>query len=130
MDFLRCGQWRCEEFPAFHALSSGLPVGHRVNTATEVARTARAHWRLGGRGLLVAAPVPAAFGLDLEELLVTSAEAERRVAAEGITGPAVTPAVLAHLVELTDGRVLSANLRLAEHNAAVAADIAVALAAS
>ncbi|MCP3991300.1 MAG: pseudouridine-5'-phosphate glycosidase [Actinomycetia bacterium] len=122
--------WRCGEFPAFHAPSSGLPLGHTVQTAIEVAEVARAHWQLGGGGLLVAAPVPAADGLDLEELLVSSAEAERRVVADGITGPEVTPAVLAHLVELTDGRVLSANLSLAEHNATVAADIAVALAST
>ncbi|MCP4226373.1 MAG: pseudouridine-5'-phosphate glycosidase, partial [Actinomycetia bacterium] len=38
-----------------------------MQTATEGAGVARAHWQLGGGGLLVAAPVPAADGLDLEE---------------------------------------------------------------
>ena len=122
--------WRCDEFPAFHAPSSGLALGHRVESAAEVAAVAKAHWELGGHGLLVAAPVPAAEGLDLDELMTASAEAERRVAASGITGSGVTPAVLAHLAELTQGRVLKANLSLAEHNAAVAAEIAVALADS
>jgi pseudouridine-5'-phosphate glycosidase len=120
--------WQCDELPAFHAPSSGLPLAHRVETAAEVAAVARAHWELGGGGILVTAPVPAADGLDLDELVAASAEAERRVAAAGITGSAVTPAVLAQLAELTEGRVLAANLSLAEHNAAVAAEIAAALA--
>ena len=119
--------WHCDELPAFHARSSGLPVPHRVSSAEEVAAIARAHWHLGGGGVLVAAPVPAEDALDLDELISVSAQAEARVAEAGITGGAVTPAVLAELARLTDGRVLAANLSLAEHNASVAASIAVAL---
>jgi pseudouridine-5'-phosphate glycosidase len=46
----------------------------------------------------------------------------------GITGPAVTPFVLARVAEATEGRSLPANLALAEHNAGIAAQICVALA--
>ena len=31
--------WRCDEFPAFHARSSGLPVPQRVESAAEVVAT-------------------------------------------------------------------------------------------
>lgn len=121
--------WRCDELPAFHARSSGLALPHRVDSAAEAAAVARAHWALGGGGVLVVAPVPADDALDLDELLSASAAADRRVAEAGITGSAVTPAVLGALAELTGGRVLAANLSLAEHNASVAARIATALAA-
>jgi pseudouridine-5'-phosphate glycosidase len=40
----------------------------------------------------------------------------------------VTPFVLARIAEATSGRSIAANLALAEHNASVAASIAVALA--
>lgn len=120
--------WRCDEFPAFHAPSSGLPVPHRVESASEVAAIARAHWALGGGGLLVAAPVPEADGLPLDELLAASDQAEAAAVAAGVTGAAITPAVLVGLAEHTDGRVLAANLALAENNASIAAAIASALA--
>ena len=120
--------WQCDDWPAFHARSSGLPLTHRVETAAEVVAIAKAHWDLGGGGLLVCAPVPADDAFDLEELLIASSEAEARAASDGATGSAVTPAVLGHLVQITNGRVISANLSLAENNARIAADIAVALA--
>ncbi len=120
--------WRCDTFPAFHAPSSRIPVTHTVTTGAEVAAIARAHWAIGGGGILLAAPVPAGDGLDLDELLAASAEAVRRADAAGATGGDVTPAVLAELAALTGGRSLAANLSLAANNASIAASVAVALA--
>lgn len=120
--------WRCDELPAFHAPSSGLPVAHRAESAEEVAVIARAHWKLGGGGILVTAPVPAIDGLPLDELLALAAQATAEAEADGIVGNAVTPAVLARMAELSNGRTITANLALAENNASVAADIARALA--
>lgn len=122
--------WRCDTFPAFHAPSSGIPLTHRVETAAEVAAIAGAHRALGGGGVLVVAPVPDGDGLDLDELLAASDEAVARAERDGAVGGDVTPAVLAHLTELTGGRSLAANLSLAENNASIAAEIATALAAS
>ncbi len=120
--------WQTDEFPAFHAVSSGLPLTHRVEDAAEVARIARAHWGLGGGGILVAVPVPAADALDLVELERAVDQALSAAAATGVTGPATTPVVLAALADATDGRSVPTNLSLAENNARVAAAIAVALA--
>ncbi len=120
--------WQTDEFPAFHAVSSGLPLTHRVEDAAEVARIARAHWELGGGGILVAAPVPARDALDLEQLEQAVSQALRTAEAAGVTGPATTPAVLGALADATDGRSIPTNLALAENNARVAASIAVALA--
>lgn len=120
--------WRCDELPAFHARTSGLPVPHRVESADEVAAIARAHWALGGGGILVVAPVPQEAALPADELAAAVDAALAHAAAEGVTGPAVTPLVLAALAEVTEGRSIPANLALAEHNAVVASEVAVALA--
>jgi len=121
--------WQTNEFPAFHAVSSGLELTHRVEDAEEVARIARAHWELGGGGILVAAPVPAEAAIDIVELEVAVDQALTDAAVAGVTGPATTPAVLGALADATDGRSIPTNLALAENNARVAASIAVALAA-
>jgi hypothetical protein len=49
-------------------------------------------------------------------------------AAAGITGAKITPFVLGRIAEATDGRSIPANLALAENNARVAAEVAVAIA--
>ena len=51
------------------------------------------------------------------------------VSGAGIVGAAVTPFVLGRIASATEGRSVPANLALAENNAAVAAQIAVAVAA-
>ncbi len=119
--------WQCDEFPAFHARSSGLPVPHRVNSAAEVARIARAHWAMGGGGILVVAPVPEEDALNYDTLSIAVDQALAVAKDEGVRGAAVTPAVLAALAEATDGDSIPTNLALAENNARVAAMIASAL---
>lgn len=120
--------WRCDEFPAFTTVTSGLPVPHRVETAAEVASVVHHARALGQHhGILVAVPVPADHALSAEVLEAAAAEALADAAAAGIDGPAVTPHVLEHIARATDGRSIPANLALAEHNAEVAAAIAAAL---
>jgi len=57
-------------------------------------------------------------------------EATRIADEQGVTGKAITPFVLGKVLELTGGRSRVANTALLIHNAAVAAQIAAALAAS
>lgn len=120
--------WRCDELPAFHATSSGLPVPVTVDDADEVATIARAHWHLGGGGVLVVAPVPEGDAIDLDVVMAASTEAIAAAEESGASGGAVTPAVLERLAALTDGRAITANLSLAENNASIAAGIATAIA--
>jgi pseudouridine-5'-phosphate glycosidase len=44
-----------------------------------------------------------------------------------MSGAAITPFLLARIAEATAGASVPANLALAEHNAAIAAEVAVAL---
>jgi pseudouridine-5'-phosphate glycosidase len=119
--------WRHDDFPAFYTRSSGLPVPHRVEAAAEVADVLR--WRSRDRsGVLVAVPIPVEDELDAAELDAVLAGALADCEAQGITGAAVTPFVLGRIAAATEGRSIPANLALAEHNAAVAAEIAVAVA--
>ena len=119
--------WQCDEFPAFHAVSSGLPVPQRVDGADELAAIAKAHWAMGGGGILVVAPVPADQALPLaplEEAVETALLAAQEA---GVTGAAVTPLLLGALAEATGGETIGANLALAENNARIAGLIAGAL---
>lgn len=115
-----------DEFPAFHARSSGVGLSLRCDEPAEVAEIARHHWALGGGGVVVACPIPEAAAMNFGEL---QAAVDRALAGVGdeARGPAVTPAILAELASVTDGRSVTANLALAENNAAVAAEIAAAL---
>ena len=119
--------WRHDWFPAFYTRSSGLPVPHRVESAAEVARIFAARSRPAS-GVLLAVPIPEADELEGLDAVVHDALADAELA--GVTGAAVTPFVLARIAEATDGRSVPANLALAEHNAGVAAEVAVAVASA
>jgi pseudouridine-5'-phosphate glycosidase len=119
--------WRHDWFPAFYTRSSGLPVPHRVDSADEVARIFANRSR-DRSGLLLTVPIPAADELDAGELDAVLAGALEDCERSGITGAAITPFVLGRIGAATDGRSIPANLALAEQNAAVAAEVAVAVA--
>ncbi|HEY6836631.1 MAG TPA: pseudouridine-5'-phosphate glycosidase [Gaiellaceae bacterium] len=111
--------YRTDELPLFYAAAGGPPVSARVETPQEAAAIARAHWELGGAGLLLGnAPQN---GIDVEPLLE---QALRTAAAEDITGQAVTPFVLSYLHEQSGGRTLEVNRDLVVANAGLAAQVA------
>lgn len=120
--------WQHDWFPAFYTRSSGLPVPHRVDSAAEVAAIFAARSRTNS-GVLLTVPIPVADELDAAHLDAMLAAALEDCSAAGITGAAVTPFVLGRIAEATAGRSLPANLALAENNARVAAEVAVALSA-
>jgi pseudouridine-5'-phosphate glycosidase len=119
--------WRHDWFPAFYTRSSGLRAPHRVDSAGEVVATLR-HRTRASTGVLVGVPIPEPDELDPVELDSVLNRALEDCQRAGIVGAAVTPFVLGRIAEATEGRSIPANLALAEHNAGVAAEIAVALA--
>ena len=120
--------WHTDQFPGFYVRDSGSAVGHRVESASQVASIHQARVSLGGGGLLLAVPIP--LGDELDPLRLTAAldEALAAVAERGLAGPEVTPMLLAAIGRATGGDSVPANLALAAHNAQVAAEVAVALA--
>jgi len=122
--------YRTSRFPAFYRRDSGHELTWWVETAAEAAAIATARW--GGvaptSAVLVANPVP--IGAELDQALHDSVleEALDRVARDGVHGKDVTPALLAYFHDHTGGQSLRANEALVLSNAAVAAEIAVALA--
>ena len=121
--------WQHDWFPAFYTRSSGLPVPHRVEAADEVARIFAARSRPAS-GVLLTVPIPLADELDPTELDQVLTDALADCDRAGIVGAAVTPFVLGRIGEATEGRSVPANLALAENNASVAAEVAVAIARS
>ena len=117
--------YRTDRFPAFFTRDSGCPVHASAASLAEIAEILRLKWSCGlGGGAVVANPIPEADALDAEALdaavLEALAEAEHR----GIRGKAVTPFLLARLVQATGGRSLEANVALVLNNARVAAGLA------
>ena len=121
--------YRTSELPGFFTTETGIPLPARVESAEEIARIFAAHLALGRRSaLLVVQPPPAAFALPRAVVDRAVDVALRTAIARGVRGAAMTPELLAAVVHETGGRSLAANLALLESNAALAAEIAVALA--
>lgn len=121
--------WRTDRFPAFYVRDGGPELSSTVRDGQEVAAAFRAAAALGHpAGILVANPIPADAELDRDAVADAVADAEAAVRRDGISGGDITPAVLAALTDATGGMVVPANIALAESNASVAAEIAVALA--
>jgi pseudouridine-5'-phosphate glycosidase len=118
--------FRVDTLPLFYAAAGGPPVSARVESAEEAARVAEEHWRLGGAGLLLGRPPDE----PLEDLEPLMEEALATAAADGVSGQAVTPYVLAHLHRESGGRTEAANKALVAQNAHLAGEVAVALAAA
>lgn len=120
--------WRCDEMPGFYSRTSGLPVDERVDSAEEAAAIIRTRDKLGLSGaVLVTAPVPAEFEIELAEVESLIEEALHAAERQNVKGKETTPFLLSALVEKSGGRTLAANIALLKNNAKVAAEIAVAL---
>jgi pseudouridine-5'-phosphate glycosidase len=122
-----CG-YRCDEFPAFYARSSGVRLDHRCDGLRDLARFIRMQREIGPGGLLIANPIPEKNALDPGAIEARIAEAVAEAKVQGVAKKDVTPFLLGRIVELTEGRSLQANMALVENNAILAAQVAVELA--
>jgi pseudouridylate synthase len=119
-----------DELPGFFTAGTGLPVPWRVDSPAELADVYRHHRALGRReAILVVQPPPADAALPraLVDGAVAAALGDARAAR--VSGPGVTPFLLAAVERATAGRSLAVNLALLETNARLAAAIAVEIAA-
>ena len=120
--------FQCDEMPAFYSRRSGLPVDVTVDSATEVAEVFEAKKALGmSSAVLVTVPVPEEFEVPGEQLRRVLNEALELAEREGVGGRELTPFLLSHMAQVSQGATLRANTALLENNARVAAEIAKAL---
>ena len=119
--------WQTNFFPAFYLRSSGLSVSSRLDDVAEVAIVHRTRTNLGQGGTLLGVPIP--IDAEINPSLVAEAleAALDDVERLGLKGPEITPVVLASIAKATGGQSIPANLALAENNAMVAGQVAVAL---
>ena len=122
--------WRTTRFPGFYLADGGFDVDWALDGPEQAAAAMAAADALGVRSALVVAnPIGADRQLDPAEHDRALAEGLALAAAQGVSGKAVTPFLLAHLHEATAGRSLDVNVEVALANAAVAGAIAAAWAA-
>jgi pseudouridine-5'-phosphate glycosidase len=123
--------YRTDAFPGFYLSDSGYAAPWRIETAADAARVVHARDQLATdtAGVVVANPLPLDRQVDpvLHDRLV--AEGLELLATRGITGKAVTPALLEFFHTHSGGESLRANVELVLANARLAGEIAAELAA-
>jgi pseudouridylate synthase len=117
--------FQTDMLPLFYSAGAGPKTSARVESAEEAARIAHAHWQLGRHSALLLARAPEHPLADIAPL-IDRAVGELEKA--GLQGQNLTPALLARLNELSEGRTLKANRELVVANAELAAEVAVAYA--
>ncbi|GAB1642383.1 pseudouridine-5'-phosphate glycosidase [Krasilnikovia sp. MM14-A1259] len=117
-------------FPGFFVTDGGFDVDWRLDSPEQVAAAiaARDGQGVSSAALVLGNPLPDDEQLDPQLHDRTLADGLTLLAREGITGKAVTPFLLAHFHESTEGRSLAVNVRIILRNAALAARIAAAAA--
>ncbi len=120
--------YRTDRFPGFYLADSGHAAGWRVDSPDQVAAVLRARDALRvPEALVVAQPLPDDEAMDPALHDRVLADGMAAADAAGVAGKDVTPFLLAHFHEATDGASLRANVRLVLRNAGLAGQIAVAL---
>jgi pseudouridylate synthase len=122
---LSCGQ---DNFAAFYTRDSGFRADYRLDNADAQARFIRTKWDLGlAGGVVLSVPVPEEAAMAREEIDAITRQALDEARAQGVTGKAVTPFLLARIKALTAGRSLATNIALVKNNAIAGARLAAAL---
>lgn len=122
--------YKTDEFPSFWLTASGEKLDWSVSDAATVADIMAANDQLGRRSaVIVANPLSVDEQLDPAIHDKALAEALRMADEKGLSGKEVTPFLLSAMVDLTGGTSLAVNLRIAENNINIAAQIALAWAA-
>ncbi len=116
------------EFPAFYTRRSGLEI-LKADSEEEIAKIYKTKNSLGiESAILVANPIPKEYEIEKEVVDKWIDKAVNEANEKGIKGKALTPFLLARIVEISEGKALDANIELVKNNARVAAKIAKALA--
>ena len=118
---------RTDELPAFYCRTSGFKLDYNCQDEETVAKIMKAKWDIGLKGgAVVGNPIPEQYAMDPNYMNGIIDQAVAQANAEHIHGKAITPYLLAHIKDMTEGKSFAANLELAYNNAHAASKIAVA----
>ena len=118
---------RTDELPAFYCRTSGFRLDYNCEDEATVARIMKTKWELGLKGgAIVGNPIPEQYALDYDEMEKVIVRAIDLANEQGVHGKALTPFLLSHIKDMTDGVSFASNLQLAYNNAKAASRIAVA----
>ena len=116
-----------DELPAFYCRTSGFKLDYNCKDEETVAKIMKAKWDIGLKGgAVVGNPIPEQYAMDPNYMNGIIDKAVAQANAEHIHGKAITPYLLAHIKDMTEGKSFAANLELAYNNAHAASKIAVA----
>lgn len=118
--------WQTDRFPRFYIPSSEHHID-RIDTAEEFAVFWKTHLGLGGKGVLIANPIPAQYALSPHQIELEMQAGVLLAKTRGISGKELTPFMLDYLAKHTKGGSVEANLALLKHNVTLAARLAKAL---
>ncbi|AOK54564.1 pseudouridine-5'-phosphate glycosidase [Burkholderia stagnalis] len=123
--------YRWSDFPGYYTQSTTQTVPVRLDELSDIASLVRTHWALDGAGaVLITHPIEKEFSIDNAILDPLIRDAIAQCKAQGITGQAVTPAILKIIAAATDGKSNLINRAVLLSTARVAAEFAGVLARS
>lgn len=119
--------YRTLSFPGFYLRDSGFALEYQAESAKELAEMIHARRSLGAEktALLVANPIQHEVPRAIHDRVLSAGLAKAH--AEGISGKYVTPFLLDYFHHNSEGESLRANIDIILSNAALAAEMAVAL---
>jgi len=119
--------YKTNKFPGFYLTDSGFELEHRVDTAREIAQIwrARGDVAINESALIVANPVSNQMERALHDQLLFDGLSKAKI--DGVVGKAITPYLLDYFHTNSKGESLRVNIEIIKANAALAAQIAVAL---
>ena len=119
--------YKTNKFPGFYLTDSGFDLEHRADTPQDIAQIwrARSDVATNNSALIVANPVGNQMNKALHDQILFDGLAKAKTA--GIIGKAVTPFLLEYFHSNSKGESLRVNVEIIKANAALAAQIAVAL---
>jgi pseudouridine-5'-phosphate glycosidase len=119
--------YQTNKFPGFYLTDSGFELEHRVETPRDIAQIwrARGDVAINKSALIVANPVSNQMERALHDQLLFDGLSKAKI--DGVVGKAVTPYLLDYFHTNSKGESLRVNIEIIKANAALAAQIAVAL---
>lgn len=119
--------YQTDTLPAFYVRDSGIPLEHRVESASDIASIVEARDRLKlDTGILVTNPIAERDQVDPTKHEKVLQGALKKAAEDGVEGKAMTPYILAYMQKNLPG-VIEANIALIKSNVALGTQIATLL---